>query len=205
MESSGIRINDNYINGQFVPPKTGEYKDVTNPATNEVCARFAVSNAQDVQDAVDAARRAFEDWSTWTVKRRASVLYKFHQLMEEHTEELKQLIIEENGMFVVVIFILFDLCGGCTSELKLYAGKNSTEAAGDVAKGNESVEWGCSLPQTSQGKYLEVSRGVSCRDQRDPVGVIGSVAPFNFPAMVPLWNTPICLAAGNWYVCFHFA
>eukprot|EP01138_Halocafeteria_seosinensis_P016488 gb/GECG01016819.1/.p1 GENE.gb/GECG01016819.1/~~gb/GECG01016819.1/.p1 ORF type:complete len:508 (+),score=56.06 gb/GECG01016819.1/:1-1524(+) len=172
VENSGIRINDNYINGEFVAPRSGEYKDVTNPATNEVCARYAVSNAQDVQDAVDAARKAFEDWGTWTVKRRAAVLYKFHQLMEEHSEELIQLIVEENG-------------------------KNRTEAAGDVAKGNESVEWGCSLPQTSQGKFLEVSRGVTCHDQRDPLGVIGTVCPFNFPAMVPLWSSPICLAAGN--------
>lgn len=97
MENNGIRINDNFINGEFVAPRSGEYKDVTNPATNEVCARYAISSAHDVQDAVDAARNAFEDWSTWTVKRRSAVLYKFHHLLEEHTEELTQLIIEENG------------------------------------------------------------------------------------------------------------
>jgi len=99
-------------------------------------------------------------------------MLKFHSLIQKHAQELAEIIVMENG-------------------------KNITEALADVAKGNETVEYACSLPQLAQGKKLRVSGQVSCEDRRDPLGIITSIVPFNFPFMVPMWTTPIALVLGN--------
>lgn len=99
-------------------------------------------------------------------------MLKFHSLVQKHAQELAQLIVLENG-------------------------KNFNEALADVAKGNETVEYSCSLPQLAQGKVLQVSSNVSCSDRRDPLGVVCSIVPFNFPFMVPMWTIPIALVMGN--------
>jgi len=99
-------------------------------------------------------------------------MLKFHGLVRDHAQELAELIVAENG-------------------------KNITEALADVAKGNETVEYACSLPQLVQGKTLRVSSEVLCQDRRDPLGIVGSIVPFNFPFMVPMWTVPIALVLGN--------
>ena len=76
-------------------------------------------------------------------------------------------------------------------------GKNKMEALASVLKGNETVEYACSLPQLIQGKTLQVSRGITCQEVREPLGVVASIVPFNFPIMVPMWTVPIALALGN--------
>ena len=76
-------------------------------------------------------------------------------------------------------------------------GKNRTEALASVLKGNETVEYACSLPQVVQGRTLQVSRGITCQEVRDPLGVVACIVPFNFPVMVPLWTIPIALTMGN--------
>ena len=96
----------------------------------------------------------------------------FHSLIKAHATELAELIVAENG-------------------------KNMTEALADVAKGNETVEYACALPQLMQGKIDTVSTDVTCRDRRDPLGVVVSIVPFNFPFMVPFWTLPIALVSGN--------
>jgi len=145
---------------------------VTSPVTGEKIAEVALGGAADVDTAVAAAEEAFPVWSALTQKRRAAIMLKFHSLVSEHTEELVKLIMLENG-------------------------KNQTEAAGDVAKGLETVEWACSIPHLAAGRTLAVSGGVTCHELRDAVGVVASVVPFNFPFMVPMWTTPIALVAGN--------
>ncbi len=107
-----------------------------------------------------------------TVKARAAIMLKLHGLIDQHADELANLIVLENG-------------------------KNKAEALAEVAKANETVEWACSMPQIAQGKTLPVSRGVICSDAREPIGVVACIVPFNFPLMVPMWTTPIALAAGN--------
>ena len=107
-----------------------------------------------------------------TVKSRASIMLKFHSLIRQNATELANLIVLENG-------------------------KNITEALADVAKGNETVEYACSLPQLMQGKVDRVSSQVTCQDRRDPLGVVVSIVPFNFPFMVPHWTLPIALVTGN--------
>lgn len=163
---------DNYIGGVFVPPNTGEYMPIWNPANDVEIGRVALSNKEDVEAAVASAKAAFSSWSNLTIKARAAVMLKFHGLVRDHAQELAELIVKENG-------------------------KNITEALADVAKGNETVEYACSLPQLAQGSTLQVSSQVSCQDRREPLGVVASIVPFNFPLMVPMWTTPIALVMGN--------
>jgi len=131
-----------------------------------------MSNAQDVNQAVEAAEKAFVGWSDITVKSRVQILLKLHALMRDHAGELADLIVQEHG-------------------------KTKQEALGDVNKGNETLEYACSMPQLLAGRVLEVSRGVECRDYKKPLGVVASIVPFNFPAMVPFWTMPIAIATGN--------
>ena len=167
-----VPVSLNFINNEFTQPSTGEFMDVECPGTGEVIGTVAVSGPADVAAAVAAAKAAHPSWKAMTAKQRAAIMMKWHYLIDQNIEELSELVIWENG-------------------------KNKTEAIGDVAKGNETVEWACSLPQLLQGKVLEVSAGVVCHDVRDPLGVVACIVPFNFPAMVPLWTTPIALGAGN--------
>mmetsp|Transcript_1498 Transcript_1498/g.1627 ORF Transcript_1498/g.1627 Transcript_1498/m.1627 type:complete len:522 (-) Transcript_1498:184-1749(-) len=170
--SKAIMKINNYINGQFKAPKTEQYMDVESPSTSETIAQVAISTKADVDEAVDAASKAFVSWSKLTVKSRATIMMKFHYLVKVHAHELAELIVKENG-------------------------KNMTEALADVAKGNETVEYACSLPQLIQGKILRVSSEVTCEDRRNPLGVVASIVPFNFPFMVPMWTLPIALVSGN--------
>eukprot|EP01065_Artemidia_motanka_P048802 TRINITY_DN795_c0_g1_i1.p2 TRINITY_DN795_c0_g1~~TRINITY_DN795_c0_g1_i1.p2 ORF type:complete len:511 (+),score=224.95 TRINITY_DN795_c0_g1_i1:61-1533(+) len=164
---------ENWIAGEFVAPSTGKYMDVTSPADDKVIAQVAVSGAADVDKAVQAAKKAFPEWSTtYTIKRRALCLLKLHELIVEHEEELAQMVVKEHGKCI-------------------------SEARASVAKGNETVEYACSLPQLAQGKILEVSRGVTCQDSKEPLGVVACIVPFNFPLMVPMWTLPIAIGTGN--------
>lgn len=163
---------ENYINGSFHPPSTGEFMEVINPADDSVIGKVALSNANDVAKAVDAAGQGLAGWQSTTVKARAAIMLRFHALIRENARELAELIVAENG-------------------------KNITEALADVAKGNETVEYACSLPQLAQGRSLKVSGQVYCEDRREPLGVIASIVPFNFPFMVPMWTLPIALVMGN--------
>lgn len=141
-----ILVADNYIAGKYVPPATNEYIEVVNPSDSHIIGRVGISNEKDVEMAVAAAEGAFPAWSAMTIKHRAMVMMKFHALVEENAQELAELIVKENG-------------------------KNITEALADVAKGNETVEWACSLPALASGQNLRVSGQVSCMDRRDPLGV----------------------------------
>eukprot|EP00744_Colponema_vietnamica_P002281 GILI01003611.1.p1 GENE.GILI01003611.1~~GILI01003611.1.p1 ORF type:complete len:498 (+),score=155.97 GILI01003611.1:69-1562(+) len=169
--SSPVTLS-NYIAGAYVAPSSNSFLDVTNPATNEVIAKAPVSNLADVESAVRAASAAFPAWSGLTFKARAAVMFKFHRLIQEHADELAELIVKEHG-------------------------KNKPEALAEVAKGNETVEWACSMPQVAMGRIQEVSRGVTCHDGLEALGVVGCIVPFNFPFMVPMWTIPIALACGN--------
>jgi len=180
-KDDGVTVVTNYVDGKYVDAGVGggapcsEWIDVHDPGTGAVVGRVHASDERDVDLAVRAARRAFPKWSGMTVKARAAVMLKFHGLVREHAQELAELIVLENG-------------------------KNITEALADVAKGNETVEYACSLPQLAQGRLLRVSGGVDCRDERRPLGVVASVVPFNFPFMVPMWTMPLALVMGNCFV-----
>jgi malonate-semialdehyde dehydrogenase (acetylating) / methylmalonate-semialdehyde dehydrogenase len=151
-----VVVADNYINGKFVPPSTNQYMDVLNPSNSHVIGKVGLSSSIDVAHAVQVAVSAQQGWSNGTtMKQRAGLMMKLHALLQQHSKELAALIVQENG-------------------------KNITEALADVAKGNETVEYACSLPQLAMGQNLQVSTQVYCQDQRQPLGVVASIVPFNF-------------------------
>ncbi len=161
----------NYVAGDFV---TGdhEYLDVYNPSDGSVISRVPLSSREDVDRAVKVAQAAFPAWSATPIKERVQIFFRYRSLLERDIEELTALVTEENG--------------------KVYG-----EARAEVLKSMELTEFACSLPQIAAGEVLEVSRGVECRTERFPVGVVASIAPFNFPNMVPNWTIPNALALGN--------
>ncbi|MEP6989620.1 MAG: CoA-acylating methylmalonate-semialdehyde dehydrogenase, partial [bacterium] len=161
----------NCIGGAFVSPDAPTM-DVYNPSSGEILSRVPLSGARDVDAAVVAARAAFPSWAATPIKERVQVLYRYKTLLERDIDELAALVTEENG-------------------------KITNEARAEVLKSAELTEFACSLPQIVMGEVLEVSRGVECRVERYPVGVVASITPFNFPNMVPNWSIPNAIALGN--------
>ena len=166
---------NNLIGGEWVDPSNDAWDDVINPRHGKAMARVAMSGAEDVDAAVKAAKAAYKNWSQEPIRERAQVFYRLKTLMERDVDELAWLVSHENG-------------------------KTFAEARAEVLKGIECVEYGCSLPQMAGGSGLEVSRGVTCQQVYEPIGVVAGVAPFNFPNMVPLWMLPQALVGGNAFV-----
>jgi malonate-semialdehyde dehydrogenase (acetylating)/methylmalonate-semialdehyde dehydrogenase len=162
----------NYINGEFVDASAQQALDVTNPADGSVISQVPLSAAADVDNAVAAAKKAFPGWSGMPIKERVQVFFRYKTLLEQNIDELAKLVTEENG-------------------------KIDGEARAEVLKSAELTEFACSLPQITAGEVLEVSRGVECRVERYPVGIVASITPFNFPNMVPNWTIPNAVALGN--------
>lgn len=162
----------NSVGGKLLSPATAETLPVTDPATGREIASVPLSGARDVDEAVRAAKAALPAWSALPIKERAQVFFRYKTLMEKHADELASLVNRENG-------------------------KIMGEAMAEVEKSIEVTEFACSMPQLSAGEILEVSRGVECRIDRYPVGVVASITPFNFPNMVPNWTIPNALVLGN--------
>ncbi len=166
---------ENWIGGQWVEP-TGEGKlDILNPRHGKAICTVGLSSAQDIDDAVRAAKEALSGWQELPIRERGAVLYALRELMIRDLEELTWLVSHENG--------------------KLYG-----EAKAEVLKGIECVEYGCALPNIAAGTQLEVSRGVTCQVTHEPLGIVAGITPFNFPCMVPLWMMPQALVAGNAFI-----
>lgn len=161
----------NYINGEFTDI-AGRTMSVVSPLDGTLLAEMPCSTAQDLDHAVKAARAAFPSWSRTPIKERVQVFYRYRHLLEKHTQDLAALVSEENG-------------------------KTLGEAVAEVEKCIELTEFAASLPQLLTGEVLEVSKGVECRTEHVPLGVVASIVPFNFPAMVPNWTIPNALALGN--------
>lgn len=162
----------NYIGGTFVTVSAPEELSVSNPSTGQEIARVPMCSAPEVDAAVRSALAAFPLWSSIPIKERAQVFYRYKTLMEKHAQELAALVHEENG-------------------------KIMGEATAEIEKAIEVTEFACSMPQLVPGEILEVSKGVECRVDRYPLGVVVSITPFNFPNMVPNWTIPNALVLGN--------
>src|SRR6202163_3958644 len=170
---SDVQTLDNFIAGRWVPSRTTEFFDVHNPAVGDLIGRTPLSTAGDVDAAVQAATRAFPAWRDTPVNARAQVLYKFKAQLEQHFEELARIVTTEHG-------------------------KTLDEARGSVRRGIECVEVACGAPSLMQGFGLEdISVGIDCHVVRQPLGVCAAIAPFNFPAMVPMWFLPFAIVSGN--------
>lgn len=163
-----------FINGQFVESKATETMDVYNPSTGEVIAKAPCCTMEEMEQAIGAAKKAYPAWSATPVMRRVQILYKVRELMLEHLEELTLLTAEE--------------CG------KAYG-----DAKGDVLKAIEATEHAIAAPELMLGESLmDSSKGIDTVMYRESVGVFAGIAPFNFPAMIPVgWMAAIALATGN--------
>ncbi|HEX7706688.1 MAG TPA: CoA-acylating methylmalonate-semialdehyde dehydrogenase [Thermoanaerobaculia bacterium] len=162
----------NYIGGVFTGASKRSLLDVVDPADGSVISHVPLSGAEEVRAAVEAASKAAPGWAATPIKERAQVFYRYKALLEKNIDELARIVTEENG-------------------------KIRSEAEAEVLKSAELCEFAVSLPQIVPGEVLEVSRGVECRVERYPVGVVASITPFNFPNMVPNWTIPNALALGN--------
>src|SRR5688500_4363974 len=162
----------NFIGGQFVESRDVPLNEVRNPATGAVIAHAPLSRPSDLDAAVAAATAAFPAWPKTPIKERVQVFFRYRRLLEDNIAGLAALITQEHG-------------------------KVAGEAEAEILKAIELTEFACSLPQIVAGEVLEVSRGVECRIERHPLGVVASIVPFNFPSMVPHWSIPNAIALGN--------
>ena len=171
--STQAEILRNFVGGRWVESRAREFLDVYNPARGEVIARTPLSTGEDLDAAVAAAKKAFPGWRDTPAVVRARALFRFRDLLEQNFEELARTVTAENG-------------------------KTIDESRGSVRRGIECVEVACGSPSLMMGYGLEnISPGIDCQVIRQPVGVCAAIAPFNFPAMVPLWFLPFAVGTGN--------
>jgi malonate-semialdehyde dehydrogenase (acetylating)/methylmalonate-semialdehyde dehydrogenase len=165
-----------WINGKPWTGEAGTRGDIYNPATGQVSGTVDYATKAEVDAAVGAAAAALPAWRETSLVRRAAVMFAFRELVVAHRDELAARITAEHG-------------------------KVASDAAGEVARGLEVVDFACGIPHLVKGGYSEnVSTGVDAYSIRQPVGVVAGITPFNFPAMVPMWMFPIALACGNTFV-----
>ena len=166
----------NYVGGEWIDASTSRVREVRNPATGEVLAEVPLGGSEDVDRAVRAAHDAYPAWREVPPVERARALFRFKALMDEHFEDIARTVTAENG-------------------------KTLHEARGSVRRGIECVEVATGAPSLLMGQAIEdVATGIDCESIRQPLGVFACIAPFNFPAMVPLWFYPFAVACGNTYV-----
>ena len=165
-----------WIGGKPWDGEAGRHGDIYDPATGQVSGQVDFATPAEVDAAVAAAKDALRDWRRISLAKRASVLFEFRELVKANAKNLAQLITEEHG-------------------------KVASDAAGEVARGLEVVEFACGIPHLLKGGFSEnVSTGVDSYSIRQPVGVVAGITPFNFPAMVPMWMFPLAIACGNTFI-----
>ncbi len=176
MESAVSRMKypkvKNYYNGSFVDSASSDDLNVVSPIDGNLLSSVPLSTVEELNAAVVSAKAAAVPWGTAPIKERVQVFFRYRYLLEKHSDELTALVSEENG-------------------------KTIDEARAEVDKSIELTEFACSMPQLVSGEVLEVSKGVECRTEHFPIGVVASIVPFNFPLMVPNWTMPNALVLGN--------
>ncbi|QNK89651.1 CoA-acylating methylmalonate-semialdehyde dehydrogenase [Sporosarcina sp. resist] len=176
MTTTTIKQMKNWINGEWVDSSGTETETVSNPATGETIAYVPLSTKKDVDAAVEVAKQAFLSWADIPVPNRTRLLFTYLQKLEEHKEELAQIITMESG-------------------------KTLRDARGEVQRGIEVVELATSAPSMMMGEALpNMATGIDGSVWRYPIGVVAGITPFNFPMMVPLWMFPLAIACGNTFV-----
>ena len=166
------RTVKNFIGGEWVESQ-GPLRDVVNPATGKTIARVPISTGAEMDRAIAAAREAYPNWRATPPVSRARYLFRLRELLEEHFEELSRIQTQEHG-------------------------KTIDESRGETRRGIENVEVACGIPSMMMGQNLEdIASGIDEYLIRQPLGVFGIMAPFNFPFMIPLWSAPYAIATGN--------
>jgi malonate-semialdehyde dehydrogenase (acetylating) / methylmalonate-semialdehyde dehydrogenase len=164
------------INGEFVESHTTEWRDIVNPATQQVLARVPFATSAEVDAAIESAHTAFTTWRNTPLGARMRIMLKFQALVREHMPRIAKVLTAEQG-------------------------KTLPDAEGDIFRGLEVVEHACSIGTLQQGEFAEnVAGGVDTYTLRQPIGVCVGITPFNFPAMIPLWMFPMAIVCGNTFV-----
>ena len=157
-----MKIIEHFVDGKIVPGSSKKKGKVFNPATGEQQAEVMLASSSDLNNAVEIAKKAFNDWSIRPPLQRARVMFKFKELIEKNSDELTKMIVAEHG--------------------KVYE-----DAKGSLTRGLEVVEFACGIPHLLKGEFSEnVGTNVDSWSMRQPLGVVAGITPFNFPAMVPL-------------------
>jgi malonate-semialdehyde dehydrogenase (acetylating)/methylmalonate-semialdehyde dehydrogenase len=167
---------EHWIGGTFTSGASTRRSPVYNPATGQQQHEVVLGDPSDVDAAVAAARAAFETWGDASLSKRTKTLFNFRELVNNRTKQLAEIISDEHG-------------------------KVLSDAAGEVQRGLEVIEFACGIPQLLKGEYSDqASTGVDVFSFRQPLGVCAGITPFNFPAMVPMWMHPVAIACGNTFV-----
>lgn len=170
------QLLQNYIGGKLVASTGTEYTPVNNPSKGFEIARTPHSTTADVDAAIASAKNAYTTWRNTAVLKRAAIMFRYKELLEQHFDELAALITKENG-------------------------KTIPESQGDLRRGIEVVELASAIAHEIKGDLVtNIAGGIDGASTREPIGVCAGITPFNFPAMVPMWMFPIAIAAGNTFV-----
>jgi malonate-semialdehyde dehydrogenase (acetylating)/methylmalonate-semialdehyde dehydrogenase len=164
------------LDGKFIESKTSEWRDVINPATQEVLAQVPFATDDEINAAVASAKAAYKTWKNTPIAARARIMLKLQALVRDHMTRIAHTLSAEQG-------------------------KTLADAEGDVFRGLEVVEHACSIGSLQLGEFAEnVAGGVDTYTLRQPIGVCAGITPFNFPAMIPLWMFPMAIVCGNTFV-----
>ncbi len=168
-----MTIVNHFIGGKELASDSGRTAPVFDPALGKETKRVALANQAEIKKAIASAKSAFPDWRDTSLARRQQIIFRFRELLNERKSELAEIITSEHG-------------------------KVLSDALGEITRGQEVVEWACAMPHLLKGEYSEnASTNVDVYSTKQPLGVVGIISPFNFPAMVPMWFFPVAIAAGN--------
>ena len=171
-----MQVIHNAIGGELKASTSTRTQPVFNPATGEEIATLPLSSVSELEEAVAAAKAALPEWANTPPLKRAQCMFKFKELLDKHADDIAREISREHG-------------------------KTHDDALGEVARGVEVVEFACGIPQLLKGEFSRnVGPGIDSIGDRQPLGVVAGITPFNFPAMVPLWMYPIAVACGNTFI-----
>ncbi len=171
-----MRTIPHWIGGSETTGASSRFGPVYDPATGAQQAQVALGEPSDIDTAVTAAKKAFDEWRDVSLVRRSRIMFALRDAIERHLDELSGIVADEHG-------------------------KVFSDAKGEVTRGLEVVEYACGIPTLLKGEYSEqVSTDVDAYSFRQPLGVCAGITPFNFPAMVPMWMHPIAIAAGNTFI-----
>ncbi|PRA78970.1 CoA-acylating methylmalonate-semialdehyde dehydrogenase [Microbacterium sp. MYb66] len=171
--ASDVPVIGHWIDGAARASASGRTAPVHNPATGAVTGHVALADDSEIADAIASAQRGFQVWSGYSIARRQAVMFAFRELLNARKGELAAIITAEHG-------------------------KVRSDAMGEILRGQEVVELATGFPHLIKGAYSEnVSTGIDVYSLKQPLGVVGIISPFNFPAMVPMWFFPVAIAAGN--------
>ena len=171
-----MRVIDHWINGALVPSTSGRTSPVYNPATGKQQASVGLASVAEVDAAVAAAKEAFKSWRLASLSKRSDILFAFRELANANRAKIIELVSIEHG-------------------------KVPSDAAGELARGMENIEFACGIPALLKGGFSEqVSGGVDVYSIKQPLGVVAGITPFNFPAMVPMWMFANAIATGNCFI-----